>query len=144
MIRIRVNGTPAPQGSKRYVGNGRMIESSKAVGPWREAIRREAQRALDGSADGWDISALDVSLTFILPRPKAHYGTGRNTGTVKYTAPARPASKPDLDKLVRAALDGLTAGGVWRDDAQVAVLSARKVYANGEPPGAIIEIKPCE
>jgi hypothetical protein len=29
---------PAPQGSKRHVGNGRMIESSTKVKPWRQAV----------------------------------------------------------------------------------------------------------
>ena len=33
---------PAPQGSKRHIGKGRMVESSKRVGPWREAVRQSA------------------------------------------------------------------------------------------------------
>src|ERR1700676_3259288 len=37
-MKITVRGIPAPQGSKRHVGGGRMIEMSKAVGPWREAV----------------------------------------------------------------------------------------------------------
>jgi Holliday junction resolvase RusA-like endonuclease len=44
---------------------------------------------------------------------------------------------PDLDKLVRAILDSLT-GVVWRDDAQVVDIVARKVYA--ETPGVDIAI----
>lgn len=30
-----VAGRPAVQGSKRHVGGGRLIESSRQVGPWR-------------------------------------------------------------------------------------------------------------
>ena len=37
MIEIKVIGLPAPQGSKRHVGHGVMIESSNNVKPWREA-----------------------------------------------------------------------------------------------------------
>jgi Holliday junction resolvase RusA-like endonuclease len=143
VITIRVHGIPAPQGSKRHVGNGRMVESSKAVGPWREAVRQEAQAALVGTADGWDISPLIVYVVFVLPRPKGHYGTGRNAGQVKPSAPKYPAGRPDLDKLERAVLDGLTAGGVWRDDSQVAFLMAGKVYADEVPPGAVIQVEPC-
>ena len=131
MIQIRVNGTPAPQGSKRHVGNGRMIEMSKAVGPWREAVRAETQRIYLGRPD-WDTAAagtcgrpVDVSVTFVLARPKGHFRTGRNAHLLRDTAPTFPAGKPDIDKLARAVLDGLTAGGAFADDGQVAILSAQ-------------------
>jgi crossover junction endodeoxyribonuclease RusA len=150
VIRLRVNGIPAPQGSKRHVGNGRMVEMSKAVGPWREAVRAEAQRKLSMSAartrymPGGEGVAVFVTIVFVLPRPKGHYGTGRNAGIVKDSAPWRPATKPDVDKLARAVLDALT-GTLLGDDAQVADLVASKVYASAEqPPGAIIELGPCE
>ena len=43
MTTFHITGiTPAPQGSKRHVGNGRMVESSAKVKPWREAVRQEA------------------------------------------------------------------------------------------------------
>lgn len=32
-------GVPAPQGSKTHVGGGRLIESSRQVGAWRDAVR---------------------------------------------------------------------------------------------------------
>lgn len=146
MIRIRVNGIPAPQGSKRHVGNGRMVESSKAVGPWREAVRAEAQRVISaGDVTPWASVALadavSVTAVFLLPRPQSHYGTGRNAGQVRPSAPPFPAGRPDLDKLLRALLDGLTAAGVWRDDAQVASISAAKVYArHGEACGVVIDV----
>lgn len=38
MIEITVHGLPAPQGSKRHVGRGVMVESSKNVKPWRSAV----------------------------------------------------------------------------------------------------------
>lgn len=151
MIRFRVNGTPAPQGSKRHVGNGRMVEMSKAVGPWREAVRAEAQdtgwRSGFGSPGPYACSGapVQVTLVFILKRPTSHYGTGRNSGTVKDSAPRFPAGRPDIDKLARAVLDGLVMGGVMADDGQVASLNVAKVYArNGEAPGALIEVEAME
>lgn len=127
MITIEVAGLPAPQGSKRHVGNGRMIEMSKAVAPWREAVRAETQRAMDGTMplEG----ALEVRINFWLPRPAS--------------APRRvthPAKRPDLDKLIRAVLDGLTAGGAWKDDGQVVTLLATKRFADGSGPGCSIQI----
>jgi crossover junction endodeoxyribonuclease RusA len=135
---ITVRGTPAPQGSKRHVGGGRMIEMSKAVGPWREAVRAETQRAMESAdASGW-IAEFDgpvaVFIGFYLPRPKS---TPRK---VVY-----PAKRPDLDKLARAVLDGLTMGGAWQDDSQVIRLQVQKNYAGpANPPGCDIEIREVE
>jgi crossover junction endodeoxyribonuclease RusA len=141
VITIEVRGLPAPQGSKRHVGRGIMVESSKAVGPWREAVRAEAQRAMPVNGGGWFDGPVSLLAIFSLPRPKGHYGTGRNAGIIRASAPPFPAGRPDLDKLLRAVLDGLTAGGAWRDDSQVARLMAQKVWGQ---PGCRIEIEDLE
>jgi crossover junction endodeoxyribonuclease RusA len=78
---------------------------------------------------------------FSLPRPKGHYRTGRNAHLLKESAPNFPAGRPDLDKLLRALLDGLTAGGAWLDDSQVAQLAATKEWGQ---PGCRIEIEQLE
>jgi Holliday junction resolvase RusA-like endonuclease len=118
-ISITVYGQPAPQGSKRHVGNGVMIESSKKVKPWRADVKAAATTAVD-MLPGWAPldGPLSVSMVFTTLRPKGHYGTGRNAGIVKASAPSRPATIPDLSKLVRSTEDALT-GLVWADDARV-------------------------
>jgi Holliday junction resolvase RusA-like endonuclease len=63
---------------------------------------------------------LTVTITFYLQRPKR--------------APRRvvhPATRPDLDNLVKAVLDGCNQAGIWMDDAQVVELRAGKRY--GDP-----------
>ena len=52
------------------------------------------------------------------PRPKGHYGTGRNAETLKPQAPGLPHDnrRGDADKIERAILDALTIGGVYHDD----------------------------
>lgn len=146
MIKFRVNGIPAPQGSKRHVGGGRMVESSRAVGPWREAVRAEAFRAITELwAHELYQEPMSVTVVFVLARPKSHLYQGGNPpvgSTVRPSAPAYPAKRPDLDKLARAVLDGLVAGGVMADDSQVVSLNCAKVFAgNGEAPGAVIEVE---
>ena len=141
---IRVSGRPAPQGSKRHVGNGRMVEMSKAVGPWREAVRAETQ--LEMWTQGRGGSPLEgpvaVRLRFWLTRPASHYGTGRNKAVVKPSAPQRPAGRPDVDKLARAVLDGLTMGGAFADDSQVVDLQASKWYVtDGDAAGCVITVE---
>ena len=124
-IDIFIPGKPAPQGSKRHVGNGRMVESSKEVGPWRESIRWALARA-GRFPDGLPVRA---DLLFVLYRP----GSTPKRGPRSTPAAIR---KPDLDKLARAVLDAVTSAGVWPDDSCVTHLSARKRIAlPGEPMG---------
>ena len=133
---VIVPGVPAPQGSKRHVGNGRMIESSKHVGPWRERVALAAYNECPRPIPG----ALRVSLLFTLPRPKSHYRTGRNSHLLRETAPDHPIGKPDVDKLARAILDALT-GIWWDDDSRVVSLDAVKIY--GTSPSVAIHVERC-
>jgi len=118
-------GFPAPQGSKTHVGGGRLIESSRLVGPWRDTVRQFAITAM-GDRPPIDGPVYLVQV-FALPRPKSHYGTGRNAGQIKRGAPSRPTARPDLDKLARAMGDALT-GVCYRDDAQIVNLCVAKYY----------------
>ena len=144
-IGFSVTGLPAPQGSKRYVGNGISIESSKAVKPWRQDVAAAASEAIEkweaemGCA--WEAFATPViwRVEFTFTRPKSHYGTGRNAHRLKDSAPLYVGRKPDLDKLLRSTADALTNAGIWRDDNLAAVVRAHKVF--GDSGGAVIVIE---
>lgn len=125
IITFRVYGEPAPKGSKRHVGHGRMIESSKKLPAWMQAIKQEASKNRPSAPiDG----PVDVSMDFYLPRPKRP----------RYDV---PAVKPDADKLARSILDGLEAAGILKNDSRVTHLQATKHYATqATPPGADITI----
>lgn len=154
-LRITVYGLPAPQGSKRHVGRGVMVESSAAVRPWRADVRAAAEQivlhegpdGLRALAPGYPLDGpLVASMVFTFTRPKGHYRTGRNAHLLRDSAPARPHGTPDLSKLVRSTEDALTSAGLWKDDARV-VEYARlaKVWAGEDPdalasPGAVIRI----
>jgi len=126
---------PAPQGSKRHVGNGRMVEASAKVKPWRFAV---GQAALEANHDLMT-GPVYVGVTFLFHRPKSHYNS---KGQLKPNAPVAKSTKPDLDKLCRSTLDGIT-GILIKDDSQVVSLMAQKHYAmEGEHIGAVITINP--
>lgn len=129
-LRFFVPGVPAPQGSKKHVGRGILIESSKKLGPWRDEIVRIAQRAAE--TDGWvSPGAVHVRTIFWLVRPRS----------VSLSRRPRPTVKPDLDKLVRAAFDALTIARVISDDAAVVTLTAAKVYCGPtDMPGVQVTI----
>lgn len=121
---VFIPGRPAPQGSKRHLGNGIMVESSKAVKPWRVdvawAVRAHFPTPLDG--------AVRLELEFVMPRPKS--------APKRSTPPA--IKRPDVDKLARAVLDAIT-GVVVADDSQVVELVASKRIAEiGEASGVFL------
>jgi Holliday junction resolvase RusA-like endonuclease len=119
--------------------NGRPIvnmvhQNAAALKPWRQEIAGVAV-----AEGGWlavGLNALDgpvyLSLTFYVKRPESHYGTGRNAGVLKDSAPLHPeTSGSDIDKLTRAVLDALT-GIVWKDDKRVVVAHAKRRYGSPE------------
>jgi len=109
-----------------------MRESSRAVAPWREAVRAETVTQLERVPSYIAPLAATVWLTFTVRRPPIHYGTGRNRLTLKDNAPAHPRGRPDLDKLIRATLDALTDAGALTDDATVVSILAIKCYPGGD------------
>lgn len=136
---ITVYGLPAPQGSKRHVGNGVMVESSKHLGTWREDVKQAALRALD-ETPAWDrtYAAVVAHVVFTLPRPRSHYRTGKFSHLLRDGAPAKHGTMPDLDKLLRSTGDALTAAGVWADDSRLAQVFAVKAYPTTVPvPGGM-------
>lgn len=138
MVSFTVPGIPAPQGSKNPFGG----EANPNTRPWRAAVTfeaREARRQIALKQFGGPIA---LSAVFSFPRPKSHFRTGKNAAELRPDAPKFKASKPDLDKLLRALCDGITDSGLWRDDAQVATVIATKTYL-GEP-GVLVEIVPLE
>ena len=134
-----IPGTPQQQGSKTRSAYGTMYEANRNLKPWRaHAITCLRRAALDqwGHAGKSPITdPVRVGVWFVYGRPKSHYGTGRNAGIVKASAPYYKASAPDLDKLQRALGDALTQAGILRDDALIVAWDAAKVY------GAVPEVR---
>lgn len=149
-MRIVVVGTPAPQGSKKFVGmranHAVLVESSKKVAPWRKAVVKAATAVVTFSEPTSEPLAgpLRVWMTFFLARPKSHYWTGKRAGVLRESAPKYPTAYPDVSKLARSTEDALTDAGVWLDDAQVVeyvILEKRYVGDASPSPGAIITVE---
>lgn len=128
-----VAGIPVPKGSAKSFWNKNaskivtMQDNREKQRPWASAVSYAAQQAGCRPAAG----PIRVVLCFTFPRPKNHYGTGKNKEALKAAAPAEHMTKPDLDKLVRCVLDALT-GIAYHDDNQVITINARKSYAAGD------------
>lgn len=147
VIRVIAYGTPGPQGSKSPKGinprTGRsvMVESSKKVKPWRDAVRGAALLTLnDMPRERRRLFPLDgplaVRMVFTLAKPAS--------------APKRirtwPIRYPDVSKLARSTEDALTKI-IWADDARIVDYDRlAKVFPFEDDealdePGVVIEIR---
>ena len=137
MIDVFIPGNPAPQGSKRHVGGGVMIESSKKVKPWRESIR-SALIDDKGKPIGRIEGPVVTVLEFVMPRPGYLHAPSYIKGK-KRTPPMD--KRPDLDKAERAANDAMKSAGVYRDDSCINLTFKGKRYAEiGEASGLRIQL----
>lgn len=122
MITFEVKGQPIPQGSMKVI-HGRVIHSQgSALASWRSAIALAAKQA--GAKPHSEAVMIEMIFTFVKPKTVTRLD---------------PSVAPDLDKLVRAVLDGLTAIA-YRDDGQVTNLWATKEY--GPEPGVWVQMWP--
>lgn len=148
VLEIHVVGLPAPQGSKKGFVNPKtqrvvVVEQlHDRIKTWRGDVREAAQTALVSTPD-YQLPdpryGVELHITFLMPRPKSHYRTGRNAHLLRDAAPVRPTGKPDLDKLLRSTCDALKVARVYRDDSEAVSFTARKVYTTGHP-GAVIHV----
>lgn len=91
-------------------------EDNPRLETWRETVGWHARQSM-GSREKFD-GLLEATFVFIKPRPKAHYGSGRNERILKDSAPAAPGTRPDALKLARAIEDAMT-NVVYTDDSLI-------------------------
>jgi crossover junction endodeoxyribonuclease RusA len=124
-----VLGRPAPQGSKKSIGNNRFVEASKFLPAWRRDVREAAEHAV--TVNGWArvSGPVEVEIMFYLDRPSS----------IPRSKRPYPIVPPDADKLARGCLDPMT-GLIYDDDSQVIRLLVWKTYADTREPGAFIRV----
>jgi len=153
-VNFVVYGPPATAGSKRGIpyqkskdnGGGlgvRMIHDSKRFGSWSAEVKAAAMESSDGGVvrDLWD-QPIVLTMEVFRARPKSHFGSGKNSGVLKPTAPKVPTTKPDLTKVLRALEDSLT-GVLFKDDSQIVAHYTRKAYCLfGTPERVVVTLSP--
>jgi Holliday junction resolvase RusA-like endonuclease len=137
-IKFFVPGKPVPGGSKKaFIGRSgkvNMVDMGVGNKEWKAKV---AAAAADLHRGPLLTGPLEVSMQFVEGRPQDHYGTGRNSGKLRASAPRYPTKRPDVLKLARSTEDALT-GVLWRDDCQTIDLTLSKRYA--EKPGVFISV----
>ena len=125
----------APKGQPRarattWGGKPRMWTPS-AADEFKSAVAKSAQESVPAEMQPID-GAWSLAVVFYLPRPKR---LGKRNDSPPCIA------KPDIDNLVKAAVDAIVAAGVARDDAPLWTLHARKLYCEyGDTPRAEFQL----
>lgn len=139
-LKFFVPGVPAPGGSKTGFYNKKlervmMTPASKKTKPWMQAVAGCVRADYYGEVLA---GPLCVDFQFRFLRPQSHYGTGRNAGCVKDSAPLYPITRPDRTKVMRSTEDALT-GILWKDDSQIVSGDITKIYVERDP-GVVITV----
>jgi crossover junction endodeoxyribonuclease RusA len=131
-VTFEVVGHPTPQGSKTKMPNGIYLEGRDAGQrarhkSWRAAVAKAARDVAHDDIGAPYDGPLVVEIEFRFPVPKVR---ARKVAASPHGSIPKLTS-PDVDKLARSVLDGLTDGGLIVDDRLVVELTASKVEALG-------------
>lgn len=139
-LHVRVSGRPAPEGSHELGQHGHVMHSSTYLAAWRAAVRNASLRvAVDElSLAPGDLPVFGKGVPVYLHRVThiVHDSQCRGEGTDE------PVGAPDVDKLLRATIDGLGDAKIFHNDSQIVYVGdADKVRTRtGQAPGAVIII----
>ena len=130
-LTFKVAGAPIPKGALSYSKKHKRLywTNSAKVKPWAKNIQIRAREAMSCGQEPIDMidAPVSVRLIFIMP---AH----------KKPSFSLPATKPDIDKLCRAVLDGLE-GIVYTNDSRVTEIYIKERYAaDDQEPGVTITV----
>lgn len=131
---IRIPGIPDVKMRPRSTKNGRMYD------PNAQAKEASIQKAAISGDQGVYQGPLFVSFEFVFPRPKSHYGTGKNAAKLKGTAPEYCCNNKDIDNMEKFYADSFNCIA-YADDCQIVESTAKKRWAeDGEMPHVTIGI----
>ena len=131
-LRVEIPGPAAAQGSARAFvvgGKAQITSANKGLNAWRAIAVKFLQ---DGMAEQGVLEPFSGPVAVWVFEDRV-----RPKGRAKRHV--RPDTRPDLDKIARAALDVLVIAGVLKDDAQVCKLNAEKRYA--EKAGVVLFVE---
>lgn len=124
MINIYIPGNPIGKGRPKFarIGSGVRAYTDKKTAKYESVIAQEAMVAMAGKPIL--LEPVHVEIYCHCEIPKSWSKKKRNMALDCLIYP----SKPDVDNVAKAILDGCN-GVVWKDDVQVVSLVVNKIYS---------------
>jgi Holliday junction resolvase RusA-like endonuclease len=125
-------GQPRPRAFARKMGSkhvARMYDSDVAD-RWKRAVDDGIRQLVLSERISTPTDApISIMIAFFFARPKSHTGAKG----LKPSAPRKHTQKPDIDNLIKLVADRITRNGrIWRDDAQIEIVTAMKFWSESE------------
>lgn len=135
MIVLKIPGIPISKKRPRFARKGNFTQT------YNDQVTEESMFLFECREQLKDFKQIKggvgVLLNFYMQRPKDHFGTGKNEGKLKPSAPKFHIKKPDIDNLIKFVLDCLNMS-TWKDDSQIVLVFAEKKYTEDNPRTEII------
>jgi len=138
VINFIVLGVPVAKKRPRFFLRGKHVGTYNAQETEEGRLRLDIARQLPVP---WTLlkGPIRVICRFYMRRPKSHYGTGKNSNTLKQKAPLYHTSTPDIDNLQKTVYDCCNQV-VWGDDACVFESVSRKEYSDSPRTEITVEV----
>lgn len=133
MIGFTIEGAPVPKGRPRFTRTGHTFTPAKTR-QYEALVTARAREVMIGKRKIEKPNAVRVDILAIFPVPSS-WSKKRRTAALQGVE--HHVSKPDLDNVQKAILDGMN-GIVFEDDSQVIDSRTRKAY--GSEPGVKVFI----
>ena len=137
-LTLTIPGVPIAQRRPRFARSGKFVttysDQHTEAGKFLLAAREQAGGVfLEGPL------SLEVICAF--PRPKSHFGTGKNADKLKASAPKYHVVKPDLDNCIKFIKDCLNSE-VYKDDSQICQINrtVKDYVEEGQQPYTWIKL----
>jgi Holliday junction resolvase RusA-like endonuclease len=131
-VEIEVSGQPQGKGRPRFTRTGKAYTPDKTR-EYESRIQAAAWKAMQNMKLDMTERFVSVEIIAFMEIPKSWSKVKRieaEYGALQHT------TKPDLDNIVKAALDGME-GAVYVSDKQVTSIKARKMYCHPDR-GAVL------
>ncbi len=126
-ITFVIEGEPISKARHRSTRQGRMYSAQTKI---EAATKWQMQQQLPDEFKILD-GPLSCRVAAHFQRPKSHWGTGRNAGVLKKSAPEFCLNSKDVDNVGKIFLDCMS-GLIYKDDRQITELRCTKTWVNGE------------
>jgi len=128
-ITLLIPGQPVGKNRPRFTRVGKGVRTYSDQGDkeqlWVMVVRQQLKELAVRHFSG----AVAMKIVFWMKRPANHFGSGKNAGVLKASAPAAPVTKPDIDNLLKFLADSLNHCSIWIDDSYIADIDMKKRYA---------------